>query len=139
MDKKAVIDTNAILSLLLERENTEETKRILEKLINQGYTLYLTQQAIAETVYVLQNIHKTGMYPKLSKQKISYLIRNLIFSRDIFETEREKRILKALKLYEEENADFGDALICATALEKKIKEVFTFDLDFERLKLEIIK
>lgn len=128
------IDTNFILSIFIKRNNSNEALDLLSKIIEEYDRIFIPQQVIAEIVYVLEGIHKyTENYKKLSKEKISEYI-EAIFNIPKSEIENAEVILEALNIYRKENVSFGDALIVASLINKKIYELASFDKALNSLK-----
>lgn len=124
------VDTNFILSILIKISNSEQALKILSGAAEHYEKIFVANQVISETVYVLEGIHKyTGGTAKFEKS----LIKNYIFTiinTPKFIIENRKTIEKALELYVNKNIDFGDSLIAATVMDKGIKKIMTFDKDF---------
>lgn len=128
------IDTNFILSIFIKRNNSNEALDLLSKIIEEYDRIFIPQQVIAEIVYVLEGIYKyTENYKKLSKEKISEYI-EAIFNIPKSEIENAEVILEALNIYRKENVSFGDALIVASLINKKIYELASFDKALNSLK-----
>lgn len=85
-------------------------------------------------VYVLEGIHKyTENHERLSREKISEYI-EAIFNIPKTEIENKEVILEALNIYRKENISFGDALIVASLINRKIEKLASFDKALRNLK-----
>lgn len=134
MPDTVAIDTNFIISILVKRNNTELALNILSEAIEHYEKIFVANQVIAETIYVLEGLHKhNGGIVKLEKPVIKDYIFSVINTPKVV-LENKKTIEKALEIYINKNIDFGDALIAAVILNKGIKKIITFDKDF--LKIE---
>ena len=133
-----MLDTNFILSLFIQRQYTDRAKELLNKFIANKNRIFVPQQAIAETVYVLENIHKAdSSIGKLSKREIKEMLESLIDTPKI-KIEKEIPTREALDLYHQLNISFGDCLIYTTAKQNHISSIATFDANFDRLDIEIV-
>ncbi|MEM5829911.1 MAG: PIN domain-containing protein [Candidatus Aenigmatarchaeota archaeon] len=128
---KIFLDTNALISLIVETEFTEEMRKILEKYINEEF--YTSINVIEETLYVLSKIFKK------SKELCIKRIKELTEGLDI-------KIIKKLpfrmflKIYLKYDLNPNDALVAAVCKYYKIRKIITFDRDFEKVDfLEIIR
>jgi len=134
MSETVALDTNFIISILIKRNNTERALNILSGAIEHYEKIFVANQVIAETIYVLEGLHKyNGGIIKLEKHAIKDYIFSIINTPKVA-LENKKTVEKALEIYINKNIDFGDALIAATVLNKGIKKIITFDKDF--LKIE---
>lgn len=101
--------------------------------------IFVPQQAIAETVYVLENIHKAdSSIRRLSKKEIKEILESLINTPKI-KIEKELPTREALDIYYKLNINFGDCLIYTTIKQNRIDLIATFDADFNRLDIKIIR
>lgn len=134
MPETVALDTNFIISILIKRNNTERALNILSGAIEHYEKIFVANQVIAETVYVLEGLHKyNGGIIKLEKYEIKDYVFSIINTPKVV-IENKKTIEKALEIYINKNINFGDALIAAVVLNKGIKKIITFDKDF--LKIE---
>lgn len=134
MYKVIGLDTNFILSIIIERNNTKEALKLLSYIIENYEEIFIPQQVIAEIVYVLEGIYKyTQNQKKLSREEIKeYLLSVLNIPK--VKIENEEVIFKALELYEAKKISFGDALIIGTLINKKIDKIVSFDKSFKNIK-----
>ena len=128
---KTFIDTNFLVSLLVESEHTERAKRVFEKIADND--LITSVNVIEETLYILRRIFRD------ENEALVNILRNFI---DGLELE----VIDCLPLngffevFEEYNLLPNDALIAATCKHYGIKKIATFDEDFERVDfLEVIE
>jgi len=134
MPETVALDTNFIISILIKRNNTERALNILSETIERYEKIFVANQVIAETVYVLEGLHKyNGGIIKLEKYEIKDYVFSIINTPKVV-IENKKTIEKALEIYINKNINFGDALIAAVVMNKGIKKIITFDKDF--LKIE---
>jgi predicted nucleic-acid-binding protein len=122
----SVVDANAIVSLLLgrERAHSRQTQEFFEPEREATALAYIPDAVVAECVYVLSRIYK------VTRADIAAKLLGLLDYRGVI-TE-SPAVRHALTLYRDRNADFVDALVAATAAERKWR-VFSFDRDLERL------
>ena len=109
-----VLDTNYILRFLI-KDNDEMYEIAKEAIKNND--CFIDNEVLAEVVSVLMKVYNT------SKSDIkNTLVKFLSFKNIILNS--KPTILKALKLFDEKNIDFVDAILCAKS---KKYEVKTFD------------
>ncbi len=127
------LDTNFILSIIIKRDNTALALKILSSIVEHYDRIFVANQAIVETVYVLEGIHKFNPdMSRLQKQEIMNYVYAIINTPKVF-IENKKIIEKAFGLYITQKLDFGDSLIAAAILHKGIKEIVSFDNDFLKI------
>lgn len=95
-------DTNVILRYLLQdsKELGKQSKEYMEK-----YTVFIKNEVLAEVVYVL---NKTYQVPR---DEIANVLKELILCSNT-EMESKKVAILALDIYETQNIDFVDSLLC---------------------------
>ena len=121
------LDTNVILRYLLADhiDQSPKAKRFLEKIERGEEKVVITPLVIAEVVYVLES---TGA----SRQKISKALLKIISLRGL--QIANKRILdEVFSVYQKKNIDFVDAYNAVYAKEKGIREIVSFDKDFDKV------
>ena len=71
MPETVALDTNFIISILIKRNNTERALNILSGAIEHYEKIFVANQVIAETVYVLEGLHKyNGEIIKLENMRL---------------------------------------------------------------------
>lgn len=116
-----IIDTNMILRFLL-RDNEQMADTAAEIIDNES--VIVTNEIIAEAVYVLSGVYKIG------RREISNALLEFIFI-DNVKAKEHMVLSKALNIYTENNLDFVDCLLCAYELIYGY-EVCTFDTKLNR-------
>jgi len=127
---KAFVDSSAILRLLV-RDDDPKAKAV-EKLIREagskGITLFFLPVSMLEIVWVLEKVYKF-------EKKVIRELAEAIINTPQLKIELEDVFRKALRVYEEENVKFADAVIGCWGLVKGIKTVFTYDENnFKRIR-----
>jgi len=114
---KAFIDTSVILRLLVK---DDDIKRKAVELM--------------ETVFVLEKVYK------IDRKKIREML-EAILNTPVLRFEMGDIFRKAIKVYEEKNVKFADAVMGYWGLEKGFSTVYTYDeKDFKRIEgLEVKK
>ena len=137
---KIAVDTNFIISLIIQRDVTETASELLNYIVSEYDEIYLSKQVVAETVYVLEGIHKYNPnIKKISKKEIIDFITSII-NTPKFKCEQEQEILMAVEFYINKNISFGDSLISANILSQGIDRIVSFDNHFEKIQnLKVIK
>ena len=133
---RASVDTNILLRLLIKDDDIKKRacERLLEKAKRKEIHLYILPIVIMEIVWVLEK------YYKLDRKTIRELT-GAVMNTPELHIEMEDVFRKALRLYEEKNVKFADAVIGYWGLEKGISIVYTYDeRDFRNIKdIEVIK
>ena len=133
---KAFIDTSVILRLLVRDDDIKRkaVERLLKEAINKGEALYVLPVAIMETVFVLEKVYK------IDRKKIREML-EAILNTPVLRIEMDSVFRKAIKVYEEKNVKFADAVMGYWGLEKGFSVAYTYDeKDFKRIEgLEVRK
>lgn len=122
------LDTNIIIRFLT---NDDPKKADLcEKLFKHAkegkQKLFISDLVIAETVWVLESMYN---YPK---NKLTDCIQKILNTPNI-ETENKDLLLNAITLYQLEDIDYIDAYNATIMGNKNIKEIYSYDTDFDIL------
>ena len=128
------IDTNALF----------RARKVFERLIDEGYNLCMSPIVIYEFVKVLdelileeQSEERRRLYQKL-RDRLPSLLRDLeveILPHELTYEELEE----AYNIMKNKDVDIGDALIYLLMKRKNIRKILTYDDDWERLDVEIIR
>jgi predicted nucleic-acid-binding protein len=125
--KKRVIDTNALISFVTDRNPDQQGKAaaILEDAARLKATILCPQNVLTEFGYVLEKIYK---HPK---SQIRSMIADFVTLPGVqithavdFET--------LLKFWPDKIADFGDAIVAVVCKAEKNAKIVTFDEKFIR-------
>lgn len=134
--RKASIDTNILLRLLIKDDDIKKKacEKLLEKARLKEIQLYILPIVVMEIVWVLEK------YYKLDRKTIRELAEAVMNTPELH-IEMEDVFRRALRLYEEKNVKFADAVIGYRGLEKGLSIVYTYDeKDFKHIKeLEVRK
>lgn len=125
--KQYVIDTNALLSFVTDRNPAQQAvmTSVFEQVAAAQASILCPQNVIAEFVYVMDTVyHQT-------KQSIRSIIADFISMPGITIVDATD-FDAVLSLWPEAFDDFGDAIIAACAQSKKGASVITFDRRFMR-------
>lgn len=126
---KAVVDTNIIIRIAVkdDEKQKEACIKLLDQAKNKELTLYLLPVAVLETVWMLEK------YYKLPKKEVREFVEAL-FNTPGIACDMEHIFKEAIKVYEEKNIKFADAVMGFWGLEKGITDIFTYDeKDFRRI------
>ncbi len=118
------VDTNVLVRILVNDPKEAEQVNAARSCISKSGTIFIPQIVQVETVWVLCSGYK------LKKKEVLTLLEHLVCNSTCF-LEHEERFSDALAMYREDNADFSDHLILATARENNC-EVVTFDKSFAK-------
>lgn len=133
---KAIIDTNVLLRLLIRDDEIKRKacERLLEKARKKELYLYVLPVVVMEIVWVLEK------YYKLDRKTVREMTEAVINTPEL-NVAIEDVFRKALKLYEEKNVKFADAVIGYWGMDQGFSKVYTYDeRDFKYIgELEIKK
>jgi predicted nucleic-acid-binding protein len=126
---RAFIDTSAILRMLVQDD--DQRAKAVENLIRtapeKGLVLHVIPVTILEIVWVLEKVFK---YPKKAVRELAEAIINT----PQLKVELAGVFLNALKVYEEKNVKFADAVMACWGMDKGIITTYTCDeKDFKRI------
>ena len=127
---RASVDTNVLLRLLIKDDDIKKKacERLLEKAKLKEIHLYILPIVVMEIVWVLEK------YYKLDRKTVRELAEAVMNTPELH-IEMEDVFRKALRLYEEKNVKFADAVIGYWGLENDISIVYTYDeRDFKNIK-----
>lgn len=127
---RASVDTNILLRLLIKDDDIKRKacERLLEKAKRKEVYLYILPIVVMEVVWVLEK------YYKLDRKTVRELTEAIMNTPELH-IEMEDVFRKALRLYEEKNVKFADAVIGYWGLEKGLSIVYTYDeRDFKHIK-----
>lgn len=133
---KAFIDTSAILRMLVQDDDlkTKAVEKLIRNAPENGVVLHVIPITIMEIVWVLEKVYK------LPKKSIRELTEAIINTPQL-KVDLAGVFLNALKVYEEKNVKFADAVMAFWAMEKGITTTYTYDeVDFKRIEgLTVLK
>ena len=128
------IDTSALF----------KAKKVLRELIDRNYVLCTSPIVIYEFVKVIdeliieeRNEKRKKLYLRL-KERLPALLRELeikILPHELTHAEVEE----AYNIMHEKDVDIGDALIYLLLRKKNIKKILTYDNDWDRMDIEVIR
>jgi predicted nucleic-acid-binding protein len=124
--KKYIIDTNALISFVTDRNlaQQEVIAPLFEAASRLKCTLICHQFVLTEFVFVMDKVYGTP------KTKINEMVRAFIAMPGV-ELHQQTDFNVLLSFWPTGIADFGDALIAATAKRIKAAVVVTFDEKFK--------
>lgn len=126
---RAFIDTSAILRMLVQDDDlkAKAVENLIRSAPEKGLTLHVMPVTIMEIVRVLEKVYK---YPKKAVRELAEAIINT----PQLKVELSGVFLDALKVYEEKNVKFADAVMAYWAMDKGITTTYTYDeVDFKRI------
>ncbi len=127
---KQFIDTNVFIRYLTKDDpkKAEACLRLFQDAQRNQVTLVTSEAVVAEVVYVLSS---KELYD-LAREEIRRRLYPLL-SLPGLKLPYRKMYLRALDLYVAFSLDFEDAIIVAQMERQKIKEIYTYDRDFDRV------
>lgn len=131
MDKGELtfIDANIFLELALEDKNAEKCENLLRKIKN-GEIKAKTSDFIIYTC--LLQIQQKLKSTKIMKEFV--LLINDLSSLEIIRPSLQE-IYDAIKISEEYKLDFDDGLVVSCMVNNDIRDLISFDKDFDKVKL----
>jgi predicted nucleic-acid-binding protein len=126
---RAFIDTSVILRFLVKDDDlkSKAVEKLLLTATGKGTVLHVLPVTMLEIVWVLEKVYKFG------KKEIRELAEAIINTPKI-KVEMGNVFLKALKVYEEKNVKFADAVMGYWGLERGISIAYSYDeKDFKRI------
>lgn len=122
------IDTNIILRFILDDHPLYSIKaqEIFAKIDKKEVNIYISWLVIFEAVFVLQNTHH------LKKKEITDRLAPIIRLENIY-LEQKGLLNEVFKTYVEKNISFADAYHAALMAKKKVKKIYSFDKDFDKI------
>ena len=122
--EQVLIDTNAILSFLTDR-NPAQKKTVMtltERSLKGELEIILAQHVLSETIFTLLNVYGIG------KKTVIEMVRDLVAHPGV-RLENQLIWAEVLDLWAGLFSDFGDAVIASVARAAQYS-VFTFDSKF---------
>jgi len=133
---RAFVDTSVILRLLVQDDDlkAKAVENLIRTAPEQGIVLHVIPVTMLEIVWVLEKVYK---YKKKAVRELAEAIINT----PQLKVELADVFLNALKVYEEKNVKFADAVMGFWGLNKGITTAYTYDeKDFKRIEgLTVIK
>lgn len=123
------IDTNLLLRYFTrdDEAKAEDVKGILQKVENDEEKITTSLCVIFEIVYTLEKYYDTP------RQKIKDAL-SFFLSLNGLRLPDKELYLQALELYVEKNISFSDAFNSVFCLKNGIKEIYSYDKDFDQIK-----
>ena len=125
--KRYVIDTNALLSFVTDRNTTQQAVMagVFEQVAAAQATMLCPQNVIAEFVYVMETVYHQ---PKSSIRSIATDFIEMPGVTIVDKT----NFAEVFSLWPEVFDDFGDAIVAICARSTKGASIITFDRQFMR-------
>jgi predicted nucleic-acid-binding protein len=117
-----VVDANVVLRLILN-DNEEMVEEARTRLLSD--TFLIKCEVVAEVVYVLSGVYKTG------REDVGKAIFELLETENIF-VESEDTVRSAINTYQTHNLDFVDCMFHAYHIVEGEK-IYTFDKKLKKL------
>jgi hypothetical protein len=125
------LDTNFLISLIVDTEFTERAKQIVKKYIDEDLVVSVT--VVEETLFILKKLTRR------SNEEIVREVEKVFNGLEIYVLEHQP-YAEFLNVFRRHKLLPNDALIAATCKHHGIKKIATFDEDFRRVDfLEVIE
>ena len=122
------LDTNLLIRYFT-RDDEEKAQKVLKllKRVERGEERVITSPLVLfEIVFTLQSFYK------VPREKIKELLSPILELRGLKLSDKEI-YHSALDIYAKKNLSFADAFNAAIALKKGIKEIYSYDEDFDKI------
>ncbi len=126
--KKIFIDTNIFIRFLVDDNHKmrNETKKLFEYIKGGVVKAETDVIVLVEIIWVLSSFYR------VKKDKIFEYLTLLLNLKNLVVKE-EKIIVNALNIYLKNNVDFIDAFIASYGINKKIKYIYSYDKDYDKI------
>jgi predicted nucleic-acid-binding protein len=123
--KKYLIDTNAIISFVTDRNHSQQetVAPLFAAASRLKCTLICHQFVLTEFIFVMEKVYQ------IPKEKINAMVSDFIAMPGI-ELRQETDFKSVLSLWPEHIADFGDAVVASSGMALKGAAIVTFDGKF---------
>jgi predicted nucleic-acid-binding protein len=120
--ERYAIDTNVIIRFLTHdhEEHWAKAHALMKQMTEGKIVLVCDPVVLGEVVWVLKSFYK------LAAEEVCGLVKPIVMAEGLHIPDKH-RYLKALALYGVSTSDFGDACLCAAALEHCEGRVLSFD------------
>lgn len=121
-----LLDTNILIRFLTRdhKIKAERCKKLLENAVSGKIQLFVSDLTLAEVVWVLEKFYKCGKPDIRLKIEAILNTSNLIF-------QNKDLISESIILYDMHNIDFIDAYHLVLMRLKGLKEIYSYDTDFD--------
>ena len=122
------VDTNIFLRFLLadHPKQSPACRKLFEKAKRNKITLITIPIVIAEIAWVLHSFYKETRKEVARKLKIILLFKGL-------EVADRDGLIVAVEMFENKNIDFIDAYIASWLKQQKVKKIYSYDKDYDRI------
>lgn len=123
------VDTNVFLRFLLadHPQQSSRCKKLFEQAAKGKVMLITSELVVAEIAWVLSSFYKE------SHQSVAQKLRQIIMFKGLTIPNREVLLLATQK-FESQKLDFIDAYNYALAIKNKVRKIYSYDKDFDKLK-----
>ncbi|MBI5046902.1 type II toxin-antitoxin system VapC family toxin [Candidatus Micrarchaeota archaeon] len=122
-----LLDTNIFLEVILKQQRSEECKNLLYKILSGEVTVVITDFSIYSIVIRMEHENRDVDQIKKFLLSLSNYRGLTIHSLSLHEKILATSLMKEYKL------DFDDALQAQAALSNEVKEIISFDDDFDTI------
>ncbi|MCL4390269.1 MAG: PIN domain-containing protein [Patescibacteria group bacterium] len=125
---KYFADTNIFVRYYLKDDEklSPLAQKIIQNCLNGKYSLVICAVTLLETVWIL------GSFYKQPKDKLVNFLENILEIKNL--TVADQDLTKTMFLtYRSTNVDITDSYFSALMDQEKIKEIFSFDRDFDKI------
>lgn len=122
-----LVDTNIILRFILNDDPSLSPKAriIFEKITKGEIKTFISLLTISEIIFTLERSYK------IPRTEIIKSLSQILKSTNLM-VEKQELVEQALVYYVEKNISFPDSYLIALMQKKKIKQIYSFDEDFDK-------
>ncbi len=124
----SLLDTNIFIRYIVEDDlkKTDRCQKLFEDVVSGKIELYVTDIAIAETIWVLESVYE------FSHLKIRNLVEAILVTQNL-RFQNKEMLEEAIFLYEKYNIDFIDGYHRAFMRQKGFSSIYSYDTDFDKI------
>ena len=128
MKKQRLIDANIILRFLTNDDPEKATacESLLSRVESGQEQVYLPDLIIADIIWTLEK------YYRVEKRKIREMMIRILAPESLY-CSSKSQVLSALAIYTSKKIDWTDAFVAAQMIASDLKEIYSYDQDFDRL------
>ena len=127
------IDTNVLVRYLVQddKRQSQLATKLIEESLSPNQPGYITLLTLVEVVWVLKSCYS------VKKAELGILIRMVLETKQLL-IEQAESCYRALKVFENGNADFSDALIFTLSKDAGCSETITFDKNAKSVGMQVL-
>lgn len=124
-----LIDTNILLRYFTndDEKKAQKVLKLLKEIRDKGKIALISPIVVFEVIFTLESFYK------VDRREIQESLLPILSLRNL-KLDNKEIYIYAIDIYTSKNISFADAFNVAFALEKNIKEIYSYDKDFDKFK-----